>query len=81
MAWGPDNGVLQIFSWTWNIANVSELWASFLLIGGGFLAAFSMGIELAMDWTAESRRWLVGLEGLVIVAAVAAVVVGIVLLF
>ena len=81
MAWGAENGVLQIFGWTWNIAELSDLWASFLLIGGGFLAAFSMGIESAMDWTAENRRWLVGLEGLVAVAGIAAVVVGIVLLF
>jgi hypothetical protein len=81
MAWGPDNGVLQLFGWTWNIADLSELWAPFLLIGGGLVAALSMGIESAKDWGAENSRWLVGLEGLVTVAGIAAVVVGIVLLF
>ena len=81
MEYGPDDGVLTLFGWTWNVADLSELWAPFLMIGGGALAALSMGIESARDWEADGSRWLVGLEGLVTLAGIAAVVIGVVLLF
>jgi hypothetical protein len=81
MAYGPDEGTLTLFGWTWNVADLSELWAPFLMIGGGIVAAFSMGIESARDWEADNKRWLIGLEALVTVAGMAAVAVGIILLF
>ena len=81
MEFGPDNGVLTLFGWTWNVADLSELWAPFLMMGGGALAALSMGVESARDWEAENSRWLVALEGLITLAGITAVVIGIVLLF
>jgi hypothetical protein len=81
MYWGPEAGTLTLFGWTWNVADLSELWAPFLMIGGGLVAALSMGIETARDWEAEHSGWLIGLESLVTVAGVAAIVIGIVLLF
>lgn len=81
MEWGPDNGTLTLFGWTWNVADLSNLWAPFLMIGGGVVASLSMGIESIRDWENQGNRWLVALEALVTVAGIAAVVVGIVLLF
>ena len=79
--WGPEAGVLSLFGWTWNVADLSELWAPLLMIGGGFAAALSMGIETARDWEAEHNAWLTGSEGLVTLVGIAAVVVGVILLF
>lgn len=81
MEWGPDNGTLTLFGWTWNVADLSSLWAPFLMIAGGVVASLSMGIESIRDWESLGNRWLVALEALITVAGIAAVVVGIVLLF
>jgi ABC-type uncharacterized transport system permease subunit len=81
MAFGPEHGILRAFGWTWNVADLSDLWAPFLMIGGGMVAALSMGVETTRDWEAQARRWIVGLEGFVTLAGITAVVVGIVLLF
>lgn len=81
MYWGPEAGTLTLFGWTWNVADLSELWAPFLMIGGGLAAALSMGIETARDWESENSGWLIGLEALVAVAGITAIVIGIVLLF
>lgn len=81
MAFWTTTGTLTLFGWSWNIADLSELWAPFLMIGGGLLAAISMGYESLRDWDGEASRWLVGMEMLVAVAGVTALVVGVVLLF
>lgn len=81
MAYGPDDGVLTLFGWTWNVADLSEMWAPLLMISGGVVAALSMGSGSIRDWESDSRAWLVGLEALVTLAGIAAVIVGIVLLF
>lgn len=81
LAFGPDNGTLTIFGWTWNVADLSDLWAPFLMIGGGVVTALSMGIESVREWGAGDHGWLVGLEALLTVAGIAAVAVGIILLF
>jgi hypothetical protein len=81
MYWGPDAGTLTLYGWTWNVADLSELWAPFLMIGGGLVAALSMGIETYRDWEAEHNGWLIGFEGLVAVVGIAAIVIGIILLF
>ena len=81
MYWGPEAGVLTLFGWTWNVADLSELWAPFLMIGGGLASALSMGIETIYDWEEQHKGWLVGAEALVTVAGIASIVSGIVLLF
>lgn len=81
LEFGPDNGTLTLFNWTWNVADISELWAPFLMIGGGIVTALFMGVESTRDLEAENSRWLIGFEGLITLIGVAAVVVGIVLLF
>lgn len=81
MEWGPTDGTLNLFGWTWNVADLSSLWAPFLMIAGGVIASLSMGVESIRDWTSQGNRWLVSLEALITVAGVAAVIVGIVLLF
>ncbi len=81
MQWGPADGTLTLFGWSWNVANLSELWAPFLMIGGGILAALSMGTETFRDFDGEGSPWLVGLEAIVAVAGVTALVIGVILLF
>ena len=81
MEFGPDNGTLTLFNWTWNVADISELWAPLLMIVGGAMAAIPMGIESVRDWNSDHSRWLMTAEALVAAIGTAAVVVGIVLLF
>ena len=77
----PVNGAITMFGNTWNVAELSTMWAPFLMMGGGLLAAISMGYESFRDYPGEASRWLVALELLVAVAGVAALVIGFVLLF
>ncbi|MGB7859693.1 MAG: hypothetical protein WBM90_04290 [Acidimicrobiia bacterium] len=81
MAFGPDDGVLTIFGWTWNVADISEAWAPILMIGGGALATLTMGIESTRDWGAENSAWIVWLEAFAALVGVAAIVAGILFLF
>lgn len=81
MELAPDNGILSIFGWEWNVADLSEWWAPLLMSVGGLLAAIPMGIEAIRDWDSEHSRWLIGAEALVALAGTAAVVVGIILFF
>lgn len=37
MRYGPDEGVLNLFGWSWNIGDISRVWPFSLLVGG-FLA-------------------------------------------
>ena len=37
MEWGPTDGTLNLFGWTWNVADLSSLWAPFLMIAGGVI--------------------------------------------
>lgn len=78
---GPVDGTVSIFNWTWNIADLSSLWAPMLMIGGGLGMLVSMGYESLRDWDREAAGWLVMLEALVALIGVAAVVVGVVILF
>lgn len=82
---GPDDGTLTLglgfVDWTWNTADISELWGPMLMIVGGAIAAIPMGIESARDWDSDHHRLLIAAEALVAAIGVAAVVVGIILLF
>lgn len=77
----PSNGTLRLFGWTWSVAEISDLWAPWLMIGGGLATALPMGIESARDWSSEHARWLITLEAVAALVGIAAVVVGVVLLF
>lgn len=81
MEFGPDNGTLTLFNWTWNVADISEFWAPMLMIVGGAVAAIPMGIESGRDWNSDHNRWLIAAEALVAVMGVAAIIFGIILLF
>ena len=81
MGFGPENGTLTILDWTWNVSEVSELWAPLLMIVGGAIAAIPMGIESIRDWGSEHSRWLIAGEALIALIGVAAVIIGITLLF
>ena len=81
MAYGPDDGILTLFGWTWNVADIVDVWAPILMIGGGGLAALTMGIESSRDWGADNSPWIIWLEAFLAVVGLAAVVVGIVFLF
>lgn len=80
MAYGSGE-TLSLFGWTWNVADISEVWVPILMIGGGGLAGLTMGIESTRDWSAENSMWLIWLEAFVALVGVAAVVAGIVFLF
>ena len=81
LEFGSVDGAVTMFGNTWNTADLSTMLAPFLMIGGGLLTAISMGYESLRDYPSEASRWLVGLELLVALAGVAALVIGIVLLF
>lgn len=81
IGYGPDDGTLTLFDWTWNFAAIDTAWVPILMIGGGGLAALTMGIESMRDWSAEHSAFIIGLEAFVALVGLAAVVVGIVFLF
>ncbi len=79
LAYGPDQATITVFDWTWNVADISELWAPWLMIGGGVLAALSTGWETAKA-KASTNPWMLALEGLIIVAGLVAAGFGVFLL-
>ncbi len=81
MEFAPVNGTITFLSNTWYVADLSTLWAPFLMMGGGLLAAISMGYESLRDWPGEASRWLVALELFVALVGITALVIGFVLLF
>jgi hypothetical protein len=80
LEYGPGDATVNLFGWTWSVADISELWAPWLMISGGLLATISMGWE-TFRARVEGSVWPVVFEGLILVAGIAAVVVGVVLLF
>jgi hypothetical protein len=79
LEYGPGDATVTVSGWTWNVADISELWAPWLMIGGGFLASFSMGWETVRART-DTSPWILGFEGLILVAGLAAAFIGAVLL-
>lgn len=80
MAYGPDDAMIRVFNWTWSVADIAELWAPWLMIGGGFLASIGMSWE-AFRADDDTNVWIRVLEGTILIAGLAAVGVGIFLLF
>ncbi|MGA7097768.1 MAG: hypothetical protein WB245_09400 [Acidimicrobiia bacterium] len=81
LAYGPNAGTLTVFAWTWNVSELSDMWAPFLMMGGGFVAALTMGIESLRGMDDDTNRWVVAAESLIALAGLAALVIGFVLLF
>ena len=79
LAYGPDDATIRIFGWTWNVADVSELWAPWLMIGGGFFAALGMAWETYMA-SDNASVWVRALEVFLLIAGIAAMGVGLFLL-
>lgn len=79
LEYGPSDATVTVFGWTWSVADISELWAPWLMIGGGLMASFSMGWETVRART-DASPWILALEGLILVAGLAAAFTGIVLL-
>jgi hypothetical protein len=79
-AYGPANGTIDVLGWTASIGAAGDWVAPTLLMGGGLVTVGSMGFESIRDFRVE-RTWAVGLEALVALAGLAAIVVGIIVLF
>lgn len=79
LAYGPSDATVSIFGWTWNVADISDLWAPWLMISGGLVASLSMGWEEIRS-RSDVNPWVLALEGLVLVAGLTAAVVGVILL-
>lgn len=79
LAYGPDDATIRVFDWTWSVADISELWAPWLMIGGGVLAALSTGWE-TIRARSTSNPWVVALEGLILVAGLFVAGLGVFLL-
>ena len=78
-AFGPADGTITIWNWTSTLAEAASWVAPTLLIGGGVLTAGAMATETVRD--RDRERWLPVVEAIVGVLGVAAIVVGIVVLF
>ena len=81
IAFGPEDGTVEVLWWTWSYVDVSELWAPLLMIGGGLAAALPMGAEAVHDFEEERSPWLVAIEALGTIVGLAAAVIGVILLF
>ncbi|MFZ0012933.1 MAG: hypothetical protein WAL25_02345 [Acidimicrobiia bacterium] len=79
LAYGPSDATVSIFGWTTNVADISDLWAPWLMIGGGLLASVSMGWE-ELRVRSDANPWVVGFEALILIAGLAAAVTGVILL-
>lgn len=81
LAYGPNAGTLTVFAWTWDVSELSDMWAPFLMMAGGFVAALTMGIGSLRGMDDDTNRRLVTAESLLAFAGLAALVTGFVLLF
>lgn len=80
LAYGPGDATINFMWWTWDVADLSDLWAPWLMIGGGLVAAVSAGWETVRDETRDHPGITV-LEGVIVLGGVAAMVIGLLLLF
>jgi len=76
-----DEGTLTLFDNTYQRSELADTWAPWLLIIGGGAAAIGMMTSALRDYQHEENYWMVAIEGLLAAVGIAAVVLGIVLLF
>lgn len=82
-AWfaATDTGTITLFNTTYERADLSNDWAPVLLILGGAAAAIGLATSALRDYEHEESFWLIGVEALLAAVGIAAVVMGIILLF
>ena len=76
-----DAGTLSIFGWDWTVSGLSDLWAPFLMVAGGLLAAAPMTFEWLRDRDNQAAPWVLGLDAVIALAGVVALVVGVIAFF
>lgn len=81
MAFWADAGTMSVFGWTWEVSDLADWWAPFLMIAGGIFAGVPMGFESAHDYDGPTPRWVVAMEMVITLAAIVSVVTGVILLF
>lgn len=79
-AWADAGATFGIFGWTASVDAASTWLAPLLLIGGGGLATLSMGTESFRDFRVE-RTLATGVEALLALLGIVAVVFGVVAMF
>lgn len=76
-----EEGTITLFTRTYQRSDLADTWAPVLLILGGAAAAIGMTTSALRDYEHEENFWLVGLEVVLAALGIAAVVMGIILLF
>lgn len=76
-----DDAVLTLFDRSWVVANIADYWAPTLLIAGGAVTALAMGTSAIRDRSHGALGAFIGIEAVLALVGVAAVVLGIVVLF
>jgi hypothetical protein len=77
VAVAPEGGTLTFINQTWRWDEIPEFWAPTLLLAGGGTAALAMAVVAVRDWSYRSHRSIGVLEGVLALAGLAAVVLGI----
>jgi hypothetical protein len=80
MVFAPADATLTVFWWTWDVSAITETWAAWMMILGGLVTSAAIGWE-AVQSEARSGRWLIAFETVIVVAGLAAFVVGVFRLF
>lgn len=76
-----DTGTLTLFGRTYQRSELADNWAPVLLILGGAAAAIGMTTSALRDYEHEESFWLIGVEAVLAALGIAALVMGIILLF
>lgn len=76
-----EEGTLTLFSRTYERSDLADSWAPILMILGGGAAAIGLTIQAIRDFGHAENYWLVGIEAVLAAVGIAAVVMGIILLF
>lgn len=76
ISFGPDNAQISVFAWEWESGEVSGPLASWLMVGGGAVAALGAARGILQDQSRPSR-WLTVLEAILVVGGIAATAIGV----
>ena len=75
MYYGPSDGILNVFAWSWNVSEISDAWAFGALVGGfGLLtAAFSLFATKAHESDGRASLRVTAAIGLTVLALAGAI--------